>query len=162
MFGVKLANFLMFTVSEENTVKCLEGFSWKPHKSFSSAQIAHELWARAQRGCSCSLFFPQRILGNLGSTGYQSRARNPRSFGQRRGRRRNNPGGDGGIEWILLLCCQSYKVIVSFYRSEEDSAFEKHRSLKSLVTFELSKLSSEAAVKKHLREFLGLNELALS
>ena len=47
----------MFTVSEENTVKCLEGFSWKPHKSFSSAQIAHELWARAQRGCSCSLFF---------------------------------------------------------------------------------------------------------
>ena len=119
----------MFTVSEENTVKYLEGFSWKPHKSFSSAQIAHELWARAQRGCSCSLFFPQRILGNLGSTGYQSRARNPRSFGQRRGRRRNNPGGDGGIEWILLLCCQSYKVIVSFYRSEEDSAFEKHRSL---------------------------------
>ena len=119
----------MFTVSEENTVKCLEGFSWKPHKSFSFAQIAHELWARAQRGCSCSLFFPQRILGNLGSTGYQSRARNPRSFGQRRGRRRNNPGGDGGIEWILLLCCQSYKVIVSFYRSEEDSAFEKHRSL---------------------------------
>ena len=25
MFAVKLANFLMFTVSEENTVKCLEG-----------------------------------------------------------------------------------------------------------------------------------------
>ena len=27
MFAVKLANFLMFTVSEENTVKCLEGSS---------------------------------------------------------------------------------------------------------------------------------------
>ena len=27
MFAVKLANFLMFSVSEENTVKCLEGSS---------------------------------------------------------------------------------------------------------------------------------------
>ena len=27
MFAVKLANFLMFTVSEEITVKCLEGSS---------------------------------------------------------------------------------------------------------------------------------------
>ena len=27
MFAVKLANFLMFTVSEESTVKCLEGSS---------------------------------------------------------------------------------------------------------------------------------------
>ena len=27
MFAVKLANFLMFTVSEENTVKCFEGSS---------------------------------------------------------------------------------------------------------------------------------------
>ena len=27
MFAVKLANFLMFTVSEENTVLCLEGSS---------------------------------------------------------------------------------------------------------------------------------------
>ena len=27
MFAVKFANFLMFTVSEENTVKCLEGFT---------------------------------------------------------------------------------------------------------------------------------------
>ena len=27
MFAVKLANFLMFTVSEENTVKCLKGSS---------------------------------------------------------------------------------------------------------------------------------------
>ena len=50
------------------------------------------------------------------------------------------------------------KVLVSFYRSREDSAFERHRSK---VTFDLSKQSSVAAVKKHLREFLGLNELAL-
>ena len=27
MFAVKLVNFLMFTVSEENTVKCFEGSS---------------------------------------------------------------------------------------------------------------------------------------
>ena len=26
MFAVKFANFLVFTVSEENTVECLEGF----------------------------------------------------------------------------------------------------------------------------------------
>ena len=45
------------------------------------------------------------------------------------------------------------KVLVSFYRSGEDSAFERHRSR---VTFDLSKQSSVAAVKKHLREFLGL------
>ena len=31
MFAVKLANCLMFTVSGENTAKCLEGFSWQPH-----------------------------------------------------------------------------------------------------------------------------------
>ena len=31
MFAVKLVNFSMFTVSGENTVKCLKGFSWKPH-----------------------------------------------------------------------------------------------------------------------------------
>ena len=31
MFVVKLANFLKFTVSEENTVKCLEGFFVKIH-----------------------------------------------------------------------------------------------------------------------------------
>ena len=29
MSAINLANFLMFTVSGENTVKCLEGFSWK-------------------------------------------------------------------------------------------------------------------------------------
>ena len=50
------------------------------------------------------------------------------------------------------------KVLVNCYISGEDSAFERHRSR---VTFDLSKQSSVAAVKKHLREFLGLNELAL-
>jgi len=39
------------------------------------------------------------------------------------------------------------KVLVSFYRSVEDSAFEKHRSR---VMFDLAKQSSVAAVKKHL------------
>jgi len=47
---------------------------------------------------------------------------------------------------------------VRFYRSGEDSAFERHRSR---VTFDLAKQSSVAAVKKHLTEFLGLSELAL-
>ena len=50
------------------------------------------------------------------------------------------------------------KVLVSFYKSGEDSAFDRHRSR---VTFDLSKQSSVVAVKKHLREFLGLDELAL-
>ena len=50
------------------------------------------------------------------------------------------------------------KILVSFYRSGEDSAFERHRSR---VTFDLSKQSSVVAVKKHLTEFLGLSELTL-
>ena len=47
-------------------------------------------------------------------------------------------------------------VPVSFHRSGEDSAFERSR-----VTFDFAKQSSVAAVKKHLKEFLGLSELAL-
>jgi len=50
------------------------------------------------------------------------------------------------------------KVLMSFYRSGEDSAFERHRSR---VTFDFAKQSNVAAVKKHLKEFLGLSELAL-
>jgi len=50
------------------------------------------------------------------------------------------------------------KVLVSFYRSGEDSAFERHRSR---VMFDLAKQSSVAEVKKHLTEYLGLWELSL-
>jgi len=50
------------------------------------------------------------------------------------------------------------KVLVSFYRSGEDSAFESHRSK---ITFDLAKQSGVEAVKKHLLEFLGLSELAM-
>ena len=50
------------------------------------------------------------------------------------------------------------KVLVSFYRNGEVSAFERHRSR---VIFDLSKRSSIAAVKKHLTVFLGLKELTL-
>ena len=50
------------------------------------------------------------------------------------------------------------KVLVSFYRSGENSAFQRHRSR---VTFDLAKQSSVAAGKKHLKEFLGFSELAL-
>ena len=42
------------------------------------------------------------------------------------------------------------KVLASFYRSGEDSAFERHRTR---VTFVLAKQASVAAVKKHLTEF---------
>lgn len=50
------------------------------------------------------------------------------------------------------------EVLVSFYRSGEDSAFERRRSR---VTFDLASQSNVAAVKKHLTEFLGLKELAM-
>ena len=56
------------------------------------------------------------------------------------------------------MATSSVKVLVSFYKTGEDSAFERHRSR---VTFDLSKQSSIAAVKKHLTEFLGLKELTL-
>ena len=79
----------------------------------------------------------------------------PTILGKRRGRSRNI---------IVAMAASSgfssnvVKVLVSFYRSREDSAFEKRRSG---VTFDLSKQSSVVAVKKHLREFPGLDELAL-
>ena len=50
------------------------------------------------------------------------------------------------------------KVLVSFYSSGEDSAFERH---KSRVTFDFASQSNVEAVKKHLAEFLGLKELAI-
>lgn len=104
----------------------------------------------------CSLFFRpnvQQYSVYSGKPGYLPRARSPRSFGQRRNimaamAASASSGFSSGV----------VKVLVSFYRSGEDSAFERHRSR---VTFDLSKQSSVAAVKKHLREFLGLNELAL-
>ena len=57
-----------------------------------------------------------------------------------------------------MAACGVVKVLVSFYRSGDDSPFERHRSR---VTFDFAKQSSVAAVKKHLTEFLGLSELAL-
>ena len=50
------------------------------------------------------------------------------------------------------------KVLISFYRSGEDSAFERHRSR---VTFDLASQSNVAAVKKPLTEFLGIKEVAM-
>jgi len=47
------------------------------------------------------------------------------------------------------------KVLVSFYRTGGDCGFERRRSR---VTYDLSKQSSVAAVKKHLKEFLELND----
>ena len=50
------------------------------------------------------------------------------------------------------------KVLVSFCRTGEDSVRKRH---KSRVTFDLSKQSSVAGIKKHLTEFFGLKEVAL-
>lgn len=50
------------------------------------------------------------------------------------------------------------KVLISFYRSGEDSAFERHRSR---VTFDLASQSNVAAVKKPLTEFLRIKEVAM-
>jgi len=47
------------------------------------------------------------------------------------------------------------EVLVSFYRSGEGSAFERHRSR---VTFDLAKQSSVASVKKHL--YAHIHELS--
>ena len=111
MYAVNLANFLMFPVSGENTVKCWRVFRGNPIV-FSSAQITHELWSRTLRGCSCGLFFPPMrnsiLLGSLGKTGYQSRARSPRSFTKSK-----DHGGDRGVEWILLP--QKYTVWYEFF-----------------------------------------------
>ena len=51
-----------------------------------------------------------------------------------------------------------FKVLESFCRTGEDSVRERH---KSRATFDLSKQSSVAGIKKHLTEFFGLKELAL-
>ena len=44
MFAVKLANFLFFTVSEENTVKCLEGSLDIFGNSRTSSLFFGDLW----------------------------------------------------------------------------------------------------------------------
>ena len=89
------------------------------------------------------------ILGSLGSTGELPRARSPRSTGQRR-----NVMAAMAVSGSSGFSSGVVKVLVSFYRSGENSAFESHRSR---VTFDLSKQASVAAFKKHLREFHGLN-----
>lgn len=47
------------------------------------------------------------------------------------------------------------KVLVSFYRHGQESAFERHRSR---VPVDLEKHSSVAELKKHLIDFLGIKE----
>ena len=82
------------------------------------------------------------ILGNLGSTGDQSRIKCPRFFNQRRGRSQNVTAASTGLP-------VGVKVLVSFYRRGEDSAFESDRSR---VTFDISKQSREAAVKTTVQD----------
>ena len=103
----------------------------------------------------CSLFFRPNVQqysvysGKPGQHWELPRAKSPRSFGQRRNMAAMAASASNGFSSDVV------KVLVSFYRSGEDSGFERHRSS---VTFDLSKQSGVAAVKKHLREFLGLNE----
>ena len=110
------------------------------------------------KGAVVSFYRPMRksILGSLGSTGSNlvSRAPDPlvsiegedeTSWRHRRHRFDRFPPG-------------VVKVLVNFYRSGQDYAFDRQRSR---VTFDLPKQSSVAAVKKHLTEFPGLMELAL-
>ena len=74
MFAVKLVNFLMFTVSEEITVKCWEGSSDIFGNSRTSSLVFENL--RKSSGMvgslrkSCELVNPEqeRITGLLGTT----------------------------------------------------------------------------------------------
>ena len=48
------------------------------------------------------------------------------------------------------------KAIVSFYRVNSDTAFERHRS-----RIPINDLNTVHAIKKHLIQFLGLKELTI-
>lgn len=49
------------------------------------------------------------------------------------------------------------KVILSFYRDDEGSAFERHRGL---VPFDIEKHNSMEIACKHLIEFMGIKQQA--
>ena len=58
MFAVKLANFLMFTVSGENTFKCLESFSRKTHCLRKSVIKSLKNFEPVLKGAVVSFFDP--------------------------------------------------------------------------------------------------------
>ena len=62
MFAVKLVNFLMFTVSEENIVKCLEGFSDIFSNGRTSSLVFRNLGQSS--GIVGSLWKPSEIIRN--------------------------------------------------------------------------------------------------
>ena len=62
MFAVKLANFLMFTVSEENTVLCLEGSSDIFGNGQTTSLVLENL--RQSSGIIGSLRKSYEIIGN--------------------------------------------------------------------------------------------------
>ena len=62
MFAVKLANFLMFTVSEENTVLCLEGSSDIFGNGRTTSLVLENL--RQSSGIVGSLRKSYEIIGN--------------------------------------------------------------------------------------------------
>ena len=102
------------------------------------------------------VFFLAMSISILGKPGDQYRTKSPRSFGQSRvqtGVDEVGTRGQIGQKPKNNMAASSVvKVLVSFYRSGEDSDFERHRSR---VTFDLAKQSSVAAFKKHLTEFVG-------
>ena len=84
------------------------------------------------------------ILGNLGSTGDQSRIKCPGFFNQRRGRSPNVNAASTGLPVGVV------KVLVSFYRRGEDSAFEAIEA-GSLSTFQSN---PERQLSRRLRKTL--------
>ena len=64
MFAVKLVNFFMFTVSEENTVKCLEGSSNILGNGRTSSLVFRNL--RQSSGIVGSLRKSSEVIRNCG------------------------------------------------------------------------------------------------
>ena len=89
MFAVKLANFLMFTVSGENTVKCLEEkpIVFNIANSYLLFENRFKNFEPVLKGAVVSLFDPCQQYS--GKPGDQSRTKSPRCVDQRQGQSRN-------------------------------------------------------------------------
>ena len=75
---------------------------------------------------------------------------------------RKAPGSyEGALTFICLIFVMAssgvVKVILSFYRDDEGSAFERHRGR---VPFDIEKHNSMEIACKHLVEFMGIKQQA--
>ena len=100
VFAVKSANFLMFTVSGENTVKCLKGFRGKPivfQLCLLKPPVNFEPMLKGAVAV-VSFFHPfATVFWGILGTNLVSGAHDPLVSVE----------AEGSIEWILLRCCQS-------------------------------------------------------